>query len=241
MAVYGPAFTLVYERHWSSFARAAGPAIAKLLHAVGIVEGRVVDLGCGTGHVASALCRRRYDVIGIDASRSVLALARKRAPAARFFASRIEGAPIPRGAAAVLSTFDTLNYVLSPRDLLALFRRARAALRPGGVLLFDVNSTVALARRAGKVEVRRLPRLFLVLEGSYDPATRLGPLKLTGFVREGNLHRQFEEVHVQRAYDPDEVEELLSKAGFRHERLGGYAESPDVKGDLRAFYLARPA
>jgi SAM-dependent methyltransferase len=238
---YGPELSLVYERRWGDFARRAGPALGRMLHALGVRSGRVVDLGCGTGHVAVALSRRGLSVLGVDCSRSIVAEARRRAPKARFRVGRLETLALPRGAAAVVSTFDALNYVLKPEVLGQVFRGIARCLRPGGVFVFDLSTPLSLRRRQAEVQVRRTKGLFLVLEGTWDEAEQLGRLRLTGFQRAGDGFRRFEEVHVQRGYTEGEVEDLLTRSGLRHERLAGYWESPDVLSEERLFYLARPA
>src|SRR2546421_4292571 len=48
-----------------------------------IAPKRVLDLGCGTGNHDLPLARRGYRVTGIDQSREMLALARKKAVAYR--------------------------------------------------------------------------------------------------------------------------------------------------------------
>lgn len=236
----GLVFTLAYEGLWSGFSRKAGPALARMLGAVGVPAGRVVDLGCGTGHVALALSRRGYDVLGIDRCRTIVERARSRAPRASFRVSRIEDVRMPRGAAAVVSTFDTLNYVVDPSRFWGLFVAIHGALRPGGVLLFDMSTPARFARPEPLVQVRRERGLHLTLESRWEPGPQLATLRLTGFVRRGELWERFEEEHVQRAYDVEEIEALLGGAGFEYEQLSGYWEATDVKRPDRVFYLARP-
>lgn len=236
----GPQFALAYEGLWADFSRKAGPALARLLRAVGVPAGRVVDLGCGTGHVALALSRRGYDVLGIDRSREVVELARTRAPRARFRVGHMEGLRLPRGADAVVSTFDALNYVVDPSRFWGLFVGIHGVLRPGGVLLFDMSTPARFRRTEPHVQLRRGRGLHLTLESLWDPKGQLATLRLTGFVKRGEHWERFEEQHVQRAYDVEEIEALLSGAGFEFERLSGYWDATDVKRPERVFYLARP-
>jgi 2-polyprenyl-3-methyl-5-hydroxy-6-metoxy-1,4-benzoquinol methylase len=50
-------------------------------------SGTVVDLGCGSGILAGALVEAGYQVVGIDMSDAMVALARARAPNAEFHVS----------------------------------------------------------------------------------------------------------------------------------------------------------
>ena len=39
---------------------------------------------------------------------------------------------------AAICTFDSLSYILNPEDLQRVFSNVHAALRPGGVMVFDL-------------------------------------------------------------------------------------------------------
>ncbi|WP_072813665.1 class I SAM-dependent methyltransferase [Rhodococcus zopfii] len=50
----------------------------------GPVDGLVVDVGCGVGHVTAELSNRGLDVVGVDPSREMLRVAQNLYPALRF-------------------------------------------------------------------------------------------------------------------------------------------------------------
>src|SRR5205807_8853890 len=56
-------------------------------------RGRVLDVGCGTGVLASRLLELGYEVVGIDPSEGMLRVLRRRAPEAR--AVRGSGTDLP--------------------------------------------------------------------------------------------------------------------------------------------------
>lgn len=96
-------------------------------------SGVIVDLGTGTG----ALSRRCLDrvprarVVGIDADADVLEVAAERlGPKASFVVGSFGRTAIPRCDAVVSSL--ALHHVRTRAAKLALFRRIRAAMRPGG-------------------------------------------------------------------------------------------------------------
>jgi tRNA (cmo5U34)-methyltransferase len=93
----------------------------------------IVDLGTGTG----ALSRRCLDrvprarIVGIDADPDVLTIAAERlGPRAAFIAGSFARTAIPSSDAIVASL--ALHHVRTSAAKLALYRRARAAMRPGG-------------------------------------------------------------------------------------------------------------
>lgn len=90
---------------------------------------RAIDLGCGTGFVASSLAGRGWRVVGADFSAPMLAAARTLVPASvALVRARGEALPIADGTAGLL-TCGTAFHWLSPSAALAEIVRV---LAPGG-------------------------------------------------------------------------------------------------------------
>lgn len=83
-ACYGADLAHVHDVAFGGWAREAAPFVLARLREAGIEEGLVVDLGCGSGIWAAELLGAGYGVLGVDASVEMLALARRRAPAAEL-------------------------------------------------------------------------------------------------------------------------------------------------------------
>lgn len=98
-----------------------------------VVDGPVLDVGCGTGLMTAELVRLGVDVSGLDLSPGMLEVARRNLPGVRFEVGSILELPHPDGAFdGVLAWYSTIHV---PDDLLstALAELARV-LRPGGHL-----------------------------------------------------------------------------------------------------------
>jgi trans-aconitate 2-methyltransferase len=93
----------------------------------------VLDVGCGSGRITEALIERlpRGRVIALDASQSMVAAARRRLPQADVRVMDALELELEEPVDAILSTA-TFHWIA---DHERLFRRLRAALRPGGRLL----------------------------------------------------------------------------------------------------------
>jgi predicted TPR repeat methyltransferase len=100
----------------------------------------VLDLCCGTGLLAAELIARGYQVVGVDASDAMLALARERLGSEVALAQmslphlEVEG----RFDAAVC-TFDGFNY-LTPDELRLTLAAVALRLRAGASLVFDLHT-----------------------------------------------------------------------------------------------------
>lgn len=102
----------------------------------------VLDLGMGTGETAAAVLEQHPEarVTGVDASAEMLAVARRRLPAAGVEALIVADLrdPLPRSEFDLVVSSLAVHH-LSARQKRTLFARVHAALRPGGrLVLADV-------------------------------------------------------------------------------------------------------
>jgi predicted TPR repeat methyltransferase len=118
--------------------------------------GCVLDLCCGTGLLAGELIARGYQVVGVDASAAMLALARGRlGPEVVLSRMTLPDLAVDDSFDAAVCTFDGFNY-LTPDDLLLTMAALAGCIRPGGWLVFDLhtdammNFTIANPTVAGR-------------------------------------------------------------------------------------------
>src|SRR5262245_10977460 len=85
---YAPVYDAIGQAHFGE--RMAGWALGWLA-ASGAQPARVLDLACGTGAAALAFARAGSQVVGVDLSPAMLAIARARARDAGYDIAFIEG------------------------------------------------------------------------------------------------------------------------------------------------------
>jgi len=103
-------------------------------------DGRVLDVGCGTGLLALRLSELGYDVVGVDPSEGMLEVLRRRAPGVE--AVRASGANLPFDDAVFDMTLSvaTMHHIAEPESVRSTLREMVRVTRPGGhVLVWDHN------------------------------------------------------------------------------------------------------
>jgi SAM-dependent methyltransferase len=231
-AGYGTDLAYVHDVGFGGFARDGGRWILAQLRRRGIRGGRVVDLGCGSGIWAAMLCRAGYDVLGVDVSPAMLALARRRAPRATFRRGSLLDVRLPP-CDAVTSLGECLSFARAgTRALPALFRRVHRALRPGGLFVFDVATR---GRGAGPPVRWHAGDGWVVIARVVEDAPRcVLTREITTFRRVGRAWRRSDETHRLRLYRRRDVLRALATSGFRARALGGYGRRHLPRG-WRAF------
>lgn len=98
-------------------------------------EGRVLDVGSGTGRpTAAVLVAAGHSVLGVDVSPVMVELASRQVPGAEFRHADIRELPLDEGSFDGICVFFSLLQ-MSRADQTALVRRLASALRPGGHLV----------------------------------------------------------------------------------------------------------
>src|SRR5207248_1113162 len=105
----------IHDAGFGGLARAAGPVLVEALRRRGFAGGLVVDLGCGSGIVSRAVAEAGYDVLGIDISPAMIALARERVSGGTFRVGSVISTEIPR-CIAVVAVGEVFNYLFDPEN-----------------------------------------------------------------------------------------------------------------------------
>jgi ubiquinone/menaquinone biosynthesis C-methylase UbiE len=129
------AFDAIGEKYDDVFPHKSGQIIATQWMIDRLSPGaRVLDLGCGSGvPTAGMLAESQLEVIGIDVSTEMLALARRNVPGGRFVAMDVMELDDSLGEFDAVCAFFSL-LMLRREDIPRVLRRVRSVLRPGGVV-----------------------------------------------------------------------------------------------------------
>lgn len=217
--------------------------LTELLKEYRIEEGVVCELGCGTGKMTRLLADARYDMIGVDMSEDMLAIASMENPQQILYLCQdMRELELYGTVAAVVSVCDSMNYLLEEDDLLEVFQRVNEYLEPGGVFLFDLNTIYKYETLLGETTIcENRPEGSFIWENYYDEEEQINEYDLTLFIQEKeNLYRKFEETHYQRGYSMEKIRTLLEEAGM--EFVTAYdacTKNPPRENSERIYIVAR--
>jgi ubiquinone/menaquinone biosynthesis C-methylase UbiE len=104
-------------------------------------NGTIADVGCGPGHVTRYLATQHDDVVGVDLSTAMIAIARERAPGLTFtVGSMLRLAAVDPAWAGVISLYSIIH--LTANERLTAYDEFARVIQPDGWLLvaFHVDS-----------------------------------------------------------------------------------------------------
>lgn len=206
----------------------------------------VLDLACGTGSLTAELALRGYEMIGVDKSAEMLAVAVDKCrdlpiEPPIFLNQSMEKLDLYGTIDACVCCLDSINYVTRPAALKRAFSRVHLFLIPGGLFVFDVKTPGALQNADGEVFLDETEETFCVWRADYSPRRRILTYGMDIFrARNDGTWDRGEEVHEEFAYTPDELEQFLKDSGFVDIRRWGNLKlrSPQT-GEERMFFTAR--
>lgn len=193
----------------------------------GLAGHRLLDVGCGTGKSFIPMLERGWKVTATDISPAMLDIAeRKVGESATLIQADVRSLPTLGTFDLVWALDDTLNYMLSVRDLNEAIHRMACNLGPDGVLLFDVNtlltyrtffSTDSIVDYGGRTfRVRGLEKRSVVEAGAVCRASFE--------VDDGSMATH---IHCQRHFTDQQVRAAIARAGLACCEVSG-----DANGEL---------
>ena len=185
-----------------------------------VPKGLVLDLGCGTGTLTEMLSKEGYDMIGVDNSSQMLAIAMEKRERSGenilYLMQDMREFELYGTVGAVISVCDSLNYLLEEEDLVQTFKLVNNYLDPKGIFIFDFNTVYKYQEIIGDATIaENREECSFIWENYYHEEEEINEYDLTIFVREEEgLFRKFEENHFQRGYRLEQMKQALEEAGM---------------------------
>ena len=218
------------------------------LEEMGIKPSSLLDVACGEGTFAVGMAKSGYKVTGIDQSQRMIALAKDRAREeavdVKFLVEDMRSIPFKEEFDLVTCFFDSLNYLLTVRDLHQAFKGAYRALRSGGFYIFDMNTIYGLAVDWMREEtyIQNEAKDFIEIHRqSYDYENQIAIMDITIFVQKGEMWERIDETHQERGYPIADIQFLLNETGFEiYGMYGNLKNRTDVQNTSpRVWFITR--
>lgn len=195
----------------------------------GVVHGIAIDAACGTGKSTAPLVRAGFQVVGTDSSPAMLRQARRRlGPKIALHLADVRDAPPVRDVDLITWLDDAANYLLTIDDLNRGLASLATSLRPGGVLIFDINTLLTYRTVFGTCWTKKrdgvVHRWIGESSGDFSP----GELARATVTCQPDTHAAGPSVvshHLQRHHRPEDVVKAFIRAGLKP--VACYGMTPD--------------
>jgi SAM-dependent methyltransferase len=228
-------------------------SIETIAHEHGLHGSRLLDIGCGTGKSFLPMLKRGYEVTAFDISPAMVARACEAAAGsgAEVLVGDVRQLPRLGRFDLAIALDDALNYMLSDDELLDAFRGVARNLRPGGLLVFDLNSLPTFQAGLTSDMAMELDDAFFCWRGELGAGEEMAPGGIGSAVIEvfstddGECWRRVSSRHVQRHHPPETVSRLLREGGFEPLSCRGQVSASQIEpfGDeqrhRKLVYFAR--
>jgi SAM-dependent methyltransferase len=184
----------------------------------------VLDLGCGTGNHVFSMSERGYNVVGVDRSENMIALAEQRLQKnlnskVRFRQGDLRSVELDSKFDAALMMFAVLGYQVENSDVLSALKTARRHLKLGGLLIFDVWYGPAVLHQRPSERFKVIPtkegKILRFASGELDVSLHSCKVRLHVWrLAQDRLLAETEEVHVMRYFFPLELNLFLAASDF---------------------------
>lgn len=195
--------------------------LQKYLKESGIESGRICELGCGTGIMTEKFAGAGYEMIGLDLSVDMLALAKLKQVETGsdilYLNQNMEVMELDSPVDAFISVCDSLNYLVQEEQMEAVFRRVEKYLKPGGYFIFDLKTAYCYRNVIGnQTWVEQDEEVSYIWDNYFYEDQDINEYMLTIFRKQPDtdLYERVEESHYQRAYQIDQLKLLLEEAGL---------------------------
>lgn len=199
----------------------------------------ILDLACGFGRHSNQLAALGHHVTGVDRSQGFLDIARKSADILKVSVTYIQEdmrrIAFEEKFERVLLLFTSFGYFSDEENLLVLQNISRA-LKPGGLFLLDSHNRDLILKDTNPFWVTEKGKDLMIDRLNFD--TEFGRQYNQRIVFRNGVRK--DKPFSVRIYNPQEIKDLLMKAGMQLDRLyGGFDSQPLTSKSRRMLVIAR--
>lgn len=220
--------------------------IAKLFKKYDRLPTQLLDVACGTGGFSLQFAKMGMSVTAADLSPEMLSVAQKKASATdldiMLVCQSARDTKLPYAVDGAVCCLDSINHIIDKRELKASFRAVAAAVKDGGLFIFDVNTPFKHRNiLSGNTFVIENDDVYCVWQNSDCEKNGTVGICLDFFGKDadGKYIRTTEEF-AERAYTDEEIRGMLEPAGLEVVAvLGDMSFKAPKACDERVIYVTK--
>lgn len=219
--------------------------LLKLFKKFGGVPTLLLDVACGTGGFSNLFAQKGIEVIGIDLSEEMLAVARENSAEmgtdVLFLCQKAEELDLYGTVDGAICCLDSINHITDKRVLKQAFKKISLFLEQDKLFIFDVNTEYKHEYILGNnTFVMDEDDIYCVWQNSFDSKRKITDICLDFFIKDDDGYVRRGEEFSERAYSVEELSEMLAGAGFKVEAVfDDMTEKPLRENSERAIFVCR--
>lgn len=184
----------------------------------------LLELACGTGnHAFSFEELEAYSITATDASAEMLEIAKLKAnfrdSNIRWHQMDFRNIDLQETFDVILCLFDSINYLLQPKEVVTVFNGIHKALNPNGIFIFDFATPInsETGAEAMNAEGTTTDNFRYVRKSYYLPSERLhyNEFEIDQLSEDKKtVLKRFRETHKQRIYTFSEMKKLVEESSL---------------------------
>lgn len=181
----------------------------------------LLDLACGTGSLSFELEPFGYDIVAVDNSYEMLSVAAEKRgeldSGVLFLCQEMADLDLYGTIDATVCALDSVNHITDPQELLEVFQKVSLFSNRGAVFVFDVNTVYKHQNILGNNSfLFEQDNVFCAWQNSLQKDGVTVDILLDFFekVPENGLYRRYSTDFSERAYEIDDLKQMLTQSGF---------------------------
>lgn len=219
--------------------------LLKLFKKYGKKPSLLLDLACGTGGFSNCFAKEGVEVIGVDMSEEMLALAREKSAElgydVLYLCQKAQELDLFGTVDGAVCCLDSLNHITDYKTFCKAISKVSLFLEKDCLFIFDLNTEYKHKEVLGdNVFVIENEDVYCVWANKYKPKTNTVDIMLDFFVKSGDSYWRESEQFTEKAYTQSQVKTACENAGLEIlEILDDYTLNPLSDSSQRAVVVAR--
>ncbi len=195
----------------------------------------LLDVACGTGNFSFEFAKSGIDVIGVDKSEGMLALAQEKNQnldnKVLYLCQSAEEMDLYGTVDGAVCCLDSINHITDDKLLLEVFKKVSLFLEDGCLFIFDVNTPYKhrqiLGNNSYKINKKGVKCLWT---NSYNDEHKTVKVELTFTFKTSFFKKEYvTESFLEKAYTDTELKSMLKTAGFKVLKVFGEMTEEEPK------------